>query len=120
MLSLDLATQQLVVNSRALAKKARLPILDEPTAAATQHESLRLFERMRTLKKRGVAIVFVSHRPTEVFAISGRAVVMRDGRIHGRHLLADVTRQDVVAELIGETAGLSEQTARAPVCQTSP
>ena len=85
MSSLDLATQQLVVIARALAKKARLLILDEPTAALTESESLRLFERMRALKARGVAIIFVSHRLAEVFAISDRIVVMRDGRIRGRH-----------------------------------
>ena len=82
--SLDLATQQLVVIARALAKKARLLILDEPTAALTENESLRLFERMRALKARGVAIIFVSHRLAEVFAIADRIVVMRDGRIRGR------------------------------------
>ncbi len=109
MSSLDLATQQLVVIARALAKKARLLILDEPTAALTEHESTRLFARMRTLKQRGVAIIFVSHRLTEVFAISDRVVVMRDGRIQGRHLLAEVTRQDVVAEMIGDPATVYEQ-----------
>ena len=102
MSSLDLATQQLIVIARALAKKARLLILDEPTAALTEHESLRLFDRMRSLKKRGVAIIFVSHRLAEVFAISDRVVVMRDGRICGRHKVADITRQDVVAEMIGD------------------
>ena len=107
MSSLDLATQQLVVIARALSKKARLLILDEPTAALTEHESLRLFDRMRSLKKRGVAIIFVSHRLTEVFAISDRVIVMRDGRIRGRHKVADVTRQDVVAEMIGDSAGIS-------------
>ena len=115
MSSLDLATQQLIVIARALAKKARLLILDEPTAALTEHESLRLFGRMRSLKKRGVAIIFVSHRLPEVFAISDRVVVMRDGRICGRHKVADVTRQDVVAEMIGDVAGISEfVTSRKP------
>ena len=85
MSSLDLASQQLVVIARALAKKARLLILDEPTAALTESESLQLFERMRALKSAGVAIIFVSHRLAEVFAISDRIVVMRDGRIRGRH-----------------------------------
>ena len=96
MSSLDLATQQLVVIARALAKKARLLILDEPTAALTEHESQRLFDRMRALKARGVAIIFVSHRLAEVFAISDRIVVMRDGRIRGRHAIDAVSRHDVV------------------------
>ena len=104
MSSLDLAMQQLVIIARALAKKARLLILDEPTAALTQNEFLRLFERMRSLKERGVAIIFVSHRLAEVFAVSDRIVVMRDGRICGEHNVADVSRQDVVSEMIGYTA----------------
>ena len=111
MSSLDLATQQLVVIARALAKNARLLILDEPTAALTGDESLRLFERMRSLKSRGVAIIFVSHRLAEVFAISDRIVVMRDGRIRGRHDVADVTRAEVVAEMIGEAAHSSVRSA---------
>jgi ABC-type sugar transport system ATPase subunit len=107
MSSHDLATQQLIVIARALAKKARLLILDEPTAALTEHESLRLFSRMRSLKARGVAIIFVSHRLAEVFAISDRVVVMRDGRICGQHRVGDVSRQDVVTEMIGDAAGIS-------------
>ena len=103
MSSLDLATQQLVVIARALAKKARLLILDEPTAALTESESQRLFERMRALKARGVAIIFVSHRLAEVFAISDRIVVMRDGRICGRHRDRPTFRAaTIVAEMIGE------------------
>ena len=108
MSSLDLATQQLVVIARALAKKARLLILDEPTAALTQNESRRLFEHMRSLKARGVAIIFVSHRLTEVFAISDRIVVMRDGRVCGRHTVAGVSRLELVAEMIGETPEIAD------------
>jgi ABC-type sugar transport system ATPase subunit len=102
MSSLDLATQQLVVIARALAKNARLLILDEPTAALTGQESRRLFDRIRVLKGRGVAIVFVSHRLAEVFAISDRIVVMRDGRIRGRHRISDVSRKDIVVEMVGD------------------
>ena len=105
MSSLDLATQQLIVIARALAKKARLLILDEPTAALTEKESMRLFDKMRVLKARGVAIIFVSHRLAEIFAISDRIVVMRDGRIRGRHFTADVSRQEIVGEMIGKTTG---------------
>ena len=105
MASLDLATQQLIVIARALAKKARLLILDEPTAALTENKSLRLFDKMRALRARGVAIIFVSHRLAEIFTISDRIMVMRDGRIRGCHVTADVSRQEIVGEMIGETSG---------------
>ena len=102
---LDLATQQLVVIARALSKNLKLLILDEPTAALTEKESLRLFDRIRTLKSRGVATIFVSHRLSEVFSISDRIIVMRDGRIRGDHVATEVSRADVVAEMLGHARG---------------
>jgi ABC-type sugar transport system ATPase subunit len=102
---LDLATQQLVVIARALSKNLKLLILDEPTAALTEKESLRLFDRIRTLKARGVATIFVSHRLSEVFSISDRIIVMRDGHIRGDHVANEVSRADVVAEMLGHARG---------------
>ena len=99
--SLDLSTQQLVIIARALSKNARLLILDEPTAALTEAEARRLFERMRALSARGVAIIFVSHRLPEVFMISDRIVIMRDGRICGSYATAEVSRDTVVAQMVG-------------------
>jgi ABC-type sugar transport system ATPase subunit len=99
--SLDLSTQQLVIIARALSKNARLLILDEPTAALTEAEARRLFERMRTLTARGVAIIFVTHRLPEVFAVSDRIVIMRDGRICGSYATAEVSRDTVVAQMVG-------------------
>ena len=123
MASLDLATQQLVIIARALAQDARLLILDEPTAALTEGESHRLFDRMRALRKQGVAIIFVSHRLAEVFAISDRMVVMRDGRLCGDHRVKDVSRESVVAEMVGEiSAGgarpIAEQVGAAALAVT--
>jgi ABC-type sugar transport system ATPase subunit len=103
--SLDLATQQLIVIARALSKNLKLLILDEPTAALTERESLRLFDRIRTLKARGVATIFVSHRLSEVFSISDRIIVMRDGRIRGDHVANEVSRADVVGEMLGHARG---------------
>jgi ABC-type sugar transport system ATPase subunit len=103
--SLDLATQQLVVIARALSKNLKLLILDEPTAALTENESFRLFDRIRTLKARGVATIFVSHRLSEVFSISDRVIVMRDGRIRGDHVASEVSRAGVVAEMLGHSRG---------------
>ena len=99
--NLDLATQQLILIVRALAKNARLLILDEPTAALNDREVERLFDRMRALKELGVAIIFVSHRLAEVFAISDRIVVMRDGRIAGEFSTSDTSRDAVVREMVG-------------------
>ena len=110
--SLDLSTQQLVIIARALSKNARLLILDEPTAALTEAEARRLFERMRALKRRGVAIIFVSHRLAEVFAVSDRIVIMRDGRICGSYAADEVSRDTVVAQMVGgvrASVALAEQ-----------
>lgn len=99
--TLDLATQQLVVIARALSRQARLLILDEPTAALTESEAQRLFARMRSLRDRGVACIFVSHRLGEVFAIADRIVVLRDGRLRGDHQVGQTTRDEIVSEMIG-------------------
>ncbi len=99
--SLDLSTQQLVLIARALSRNARLLILDEPTAALTEDEARRLFSHIRSLSERGVAVIFVSHRLAEVFAISHRIVVMRDGRICGSHATRAISRDAVIAEMVG-------------------
>jgi ABC-type sugar transport system ATPase subunit len=101
MSTLDLATQQIVVIARALSKNARVLILDEPTAALTNTEARRLFAHMRTLRARGVSIIFVSHRLGEVFAIADRIAVMRDGRLAGVHATNETSRDAIVMEMVG-------------------
>lgn len=115
MKALDLATQQLALIARALSKKVSLLILDEPTAALTEGEAQRLFEHMRRLAARGMAIIFVTHRLAEVFAVSNRIIIMRDGRICGTHATGAVTRSAVVAQMVGHamvSVQKSEPTAR--------
>jgi len=114
MKALDLATQQLALIARALSKKVNLLILDEPTAALTEGEAQRLFERMRLLAKRGMAIIFVTHRLAEVFAISHRIIIMRDGRICGTHATRDVTRATVVTEMVGRVMTVVEKPKLTP------
>ena len=114
--TLDLATQQLVIIVRALSKNARVLILDEPTAALTDDEARRLFDKLRTLRERGVGIVFVSHRLAEVFSISDRIVVMRDGRVCGDFATDRTTRDEVVSRMVGgsaQAAATSTDRARA-------
>jgi ABC-type sugar transport system ATPase subunit len=78
--SLPLAQRQLVEIGRALSRKARVIVLDEPTATLTSHEVEILFATVKRLKATGVGIIFISHHLEEVFAICDRVTVMRDGR----------------------------------------
>jgi ABC-type sugar transport system ATPase subunit len=77
---LSVAEQQLVELARALAREARLIALDEPTATLSHVETGRLFEQIRRLCARGIAVVFVSHRLEEVRRIADEITVLRDGR----------------------------------------
>ena len=108
--SLDLAHQQMVVIAGALSRHARLLILDEPTAALTDAEAQRLFDRMRSLRDRGVTCIFVSHRLPEVFAIADRVLVMRDGALQSDTPIDRTTRDSIVADMIG--ASLTQLTTQ--------
>ena len=77
------AERQLVVLARAFALQPRLLILDEPTAALSDAEAQRLFGLIDTLRSRGVAIVYISHRLADLQRVADRAIVLRDGRLAG-------------------------------------
>ena len=77
---LSIADQQLVEIAKALTTNARVIVMDEPTAALTTNEVERLFRIVETLRARGSAVLFISHRLDEIFGICERVTVMRDGR----------------------------------------
>ncbi|MBV9102395.1 MAG: sugar ABC transporter ATP-binding protein, partial [Candidatus Eremiobacteraeota bacterium] len=77
---LSVAQQQMVEICKALVKKARLVVMDEPTASLTEREIDALFALIRRLKSQGVAFVYISHRLEELPAIADRITVLRDGR----------------------------------------
>ncbi|WP_345740653.1 sugar ABC transporter ATP-binding protein [Metabacillus endolithicus] len=77
--TLSVAQQQMVEIARALSFKAEVLIMDEPTASLTDKEIIKLFEIIQDLKTQGVAIVYISHRMEEIFKISNRFTVLRDG-----------------------------------------
>jgi ABC-type sugar transport system ATPase subunit len=99
--SLSAAVGKLVEIGRALNRDARLVIMDEPTAALTDREVERLFTVIRRLKASGVAIVYISHRLDEVFAISDRIIVMRDKRV----IRSGATQSFTVASLVEAMVG---------------
>ncbi|WP_027135661.1 sugar ABC transporter ATP-binding protein [Geminicoccus roseus] len=98
---LSTAEQQMVEIAKALARDARLLVLDEPTAALTPHEAEALFRVVRMLRTRGVGVIFISHRLEEVFAIADRIVVLRDGGVVSDLPVAETSREQVIADMTG-------------------
>ncbi|PWR15400.1 sugar ABC transporter ATP-binding protein [Micromonospora sicca] len=107
-----IAIQQLVAIARAVAVDAKVLILDEPTSSLDQDEVAELFRIMRVLRDRGVAILFVSHFLEQVYEISDRMTVLRNGRLVGEHLTADLSRLDLVSLMIGRELGALAEVER--------
>src|SRR5690349_17775430 len=112
---LSIADQQLVEIAKALKANARVIVMDEPTAALTSSEVERLFGIVETLRTRGAAVLFVSHRLDEIFAVCQRVTVMRDGR----HVLTkpsgELSVQSVIRAMVGR-----DMDALFPKTQTEP
>jgi ribose transport system ATP-binding protein len=98
---LIVAEKQLVEIAKALARKARLLIMDEPTATLTPSETERLFSLMRQLKADGVTMVYISHKLDEVERITDEVIVMRDGRFVARDDTANLTRHQMANLMVG-------------------
>ena len=100
--SLSLAVQQLVAISRSMVTNAKVLILDEPTSSLDAHEVEQLFAVMRQLRDDGVAILFVSHFLDQVYAISDRMTILRNGSFVAEHLTGDIDRASLISLMIGK------------------
>ena len=109
---LSIAEQQLVEIAKALTRRARVLIMDEPTAALSPVEAKRLFEVVETLRGDGAAVVFISHRLEEVFAICQRVTVLRDGKLVFTKPLEGLTPGDLIRAMVGRDVQTSD--ARGP------
>tara|TARA_B110000977_G_scaffold93602_1_gene123880 strand:- start:2243 stop:3748 length:1506 start_codon:yes stop_codon:yes gene_type:complete len=98
---LSIADQQIVEIIKALSINAQVIIMDEPTAALSSKEVDRLFSVARRLRDQNCAVVFVSHRLDEVFALCDRMTVMRDGRTVGTELVSDAVQSQVIKMMVG-------------------
>ena len=103
---LSMADQQLIEIAKALSVDAKVLILDEPTASLSAHEVERLFTIVRRTRDSGVAVLFVSHRLDEVFRLSDRATVFRDGRHVITAATRDLTTADLVRHMVGRAVAL--------------
>jgi rhamnose transport system ATP-binding protein len=99
--SLSVANRQRVEIAKALSRNAKLLIMDEPTAALAEADVVRLMDVVRKLRSRGVAIIYVSHRMPEIFALADRVTVLRDGKHVGTKPIGEVTEASLVAMMVG-------------------
>ncbi|HEY6602647.1 MAG TPA: sugar ABC transporter ATP-binding protein [Xanthobacteraceae bacterium] len=102
--SLSFAERQLVAIAKALRRRCRIFILDEPTAALEQREVARLFSVLARMKRQGTAVIYVSHRLDEVVAIADRCTVLRDGRVATIAARGAFTANDLAAAMTARAA----------------
>lgn len=116
--SYPVAIQQMVAIARAISTDAQVLILDEPTSSLDDDEVARLFETMRNLKARGMAILFVTHFLEQTYAVADRITVMRNGEREGEYLAADLPRLSLIRKMVGrdidEGGGLGKKPAAEP------
>ena len=99
--NLSVAQQQMVEIAKALSLKARIIIMDEPTAALTKRESEELYRITRKLRDEGVSIIFISHRFEDMYALASRVTVFRDAKYIGTYDVDAITNADLITAMVG-------------------
>lgn len=99
--SLTVGNRQRVEIAKALSQNARVLIMDEPTAALTEHDVERLFRIVHLLRDRGVGVVYISHRLEEIFVVADRVTVLRDGEYVATKPVTETDHDDLIAMMVG-------------------
>ena len=99
--NLSVAHRQLVEIARALATRARILVLDEPTSALSDAETAALFTTLRRLRAQGVGIIYISHRLEEIMQLADRITVLRDGHTVGTRPVSEVDQRELVRWMVG-------------------
>ncbi|CAB4595716.1 unannotated protein [freshwater metagenome] len=118
MASLGVASRQMVAIAQALSRSAKLIILDEPTAALAKPEISRLFKLMKNLSESGVAIIYISHHLQEVFSITDRVTVLRDGLSRGTFQTSEISSDDLIREM-GASSALTKRARKSQTHHSS-
>lgn len=106
--------QQMVEIAKGLSHDLKLIILDEPTSSLTIGEARHLFRVIRRLADQGISIVYVSHRMAEIFEISNRVTVLKDGRVTGVRNTAETTHDELISLMVGRELSFAPDARRAP------
>jgi ribose transport system ATP-binding protein len=123
MMNLSVVERQIVEVVKAISGKARIIVMDEPTAAFPPNEVALLFDSIRRLIEQKISIIYISHRLDEIFQIANRATVLRDGKLVGtRQIDPSLTQRDLVQMMVGHEVarGTSEQSLAARQTQAEP
>jgi rhamnose transport system ATP-binding protein len=104
--ALSVGNRQRVEIAKALSRNARILILDEPTAVLTQHDTERLFGIIDRLRAQRVAIIYISHRLNEIFALANRVTVLRDGKLIGIKSAAETNEGELIRMMVGRALEL--------------
>lgn len=110
----SIATRQLVEIAKALAESTKLLILDEPTSSLTLNETDRLLDMVRSLRSEGLAILFISHKMSEVFRIADRITVLREGKIVAAMRTEDTNPDEIVGLMAGRTIASASERKHVP------
>jgi len=113
--TLSVGNRQRVEIAKALSQNARILIMDEPTAALTEHDVERLFRIVRLLRGRRVGIVYISHRLEEIFLLADRVTVFRDGEYVATKRVSETNRDDLVQMMVGRKIDALFPKLKAPV-----
>ncbi len=105
LMNLNIAVQQMVAIARAVSFKSKLVVMDEPTSSLDEREVATLFAVIRQLKADGVAVIFVTHRLDELYAICDRVTIMRDGQTIDERPMSAISKLDLVARMLGKELG---------------
>ena len=120
LLSYGTAVQQMVAIARAVSVDAKLVIMDEPTSSLDTKEVEVLFGVIRKLKAKGIAVIFISHRLDEIFAICEHVTILKDGELAGEMRVADIDQLQLISYMIGGEAKQLERTKGGYELQNAP
>ena len=112
---MTVAQQQMVEIAKALSARARVIVMDEPSATLTNEEVERLFTIIRELKAQGIGIIYISHRLDEIFEIADRVMVMRDGQYIDTRPIGEVKRHELIEMMVGREVSNEFPKQAAPI-----
>src|SRR5438552_7685430 len=113
--TLSVAQQQMVEIAKATSRQSRLIIMDEPSATLTEHELANLFALIRSLRERGVSVIYISHRLEEIFTVADRVTVFRDGSHIATRPIGEVDRDQIIRMMVGRELKESIPKQPAPI-----